>query len=73
SMVKDQIERLILNRVITSNIQGLQYALKHGCEPKLFVEVVTHLKRVNKISIKGKFNRQSTNIHKVDEYNIVLL
>lgn len=73
TMVKDQIERLILNRVITSNIQGLQYALKHGCEPKLFVEVVTHLKRVNKISIKGKFNRQSTNIHKVDEYNIVLL
>lgn len=73
SMVKEQIERLILNGSITTNIEGLKYALTHGCEPKLFVEVITKLKKDQRISIEGKFNRQSSNIHKVDKYNIVLL
>lgn len=73
SMVKEQIERLILNGSITSNIEGLKYALTHGCEPKLFVEVITQLKKDQRISIEGKFNRQSSNIHRVDKYNIVLL
>lgn len=72
-MVKEQIERLILNGSITTNIEGLKYALTHGCEPKLFVEVITKLKKDQRISIEGKFNRQSSNIHKVDKYNIVLL
>lgn len=72
SMVKDEIEKLILARAITSNIQGLQYALKHGCEPKLFVEVVSQMKKAGKVSIIGKFNRQSTNIHRIDEYLIEL-
>lgn len=72
SMVKDEIERLILEGTITSNIQGLQYALKRGCEPKLFVEVITQLKKTGKVTITGKFNRQSTNIHRIDEYLIEL-
>lgn len=73
SMVKEQIERLILGGSITTNIEGLKYALTHGCEPKLFVEVITKLKKDQRISIEGKFNRQSSNIHRVDQYNIVLL
>lgn len=73
SMVKKQIERLILGGSITTNIEGLKYALTHGCEPKLFVEVITKLKKDQRISIEGKFNRQSSNIHRVDKYNIVLL
>lgn len=73
SMVKEQIEKLILSGGITSNIEGLKYALTHGCEPKLFVEVIIQLKKDRKISIEGKFNRQSSNIHRVDKYSIVLL
>lgn len=72
SMVKDEIEKLIVERAITSNIQGLQYALKHGCEPKLFVEVISQMKKAGKVSIIGKFNRQSTKIHRIDEYLIEL-
>ena len=73
SMVKEQLERLILGGSITTNIEGLKYALTHGCEPKLFVEVITKLKKDQRISIEGKFNRQSSNIHRVDKYNIVPL
>ena len=72
-MVKDMIERLILEGTITSNIHGLQYALKCGCEPKLFVEVITQLKKAGKVTINGKFNRKSTNIHRIDEYLIGLV
>lgn len=72
SMVKDEIEKLILGGTITSNIQGLQYALKRGCEPKLFVEVITQLKKAGRVTITGKFNRQSTKIHRIDEYLIEL-
>ena len=73
STVKEQIERLILDGSINTNIEGLKYALTQGCEPKLFVEVITKLKKDQRISIEGKFNRQSSNIHRVDKYNIVLL
>ncbi len=31
------------------------------------------LRAQNKIRIEGKFNSQSTNIHKVDKYEIVVL
>lgn len=72
STVKEEIEKLIMSGAITSNIQGLQYALKRGCEPKLFVEVITQLKKAGKVTIIGKFNRQSTNIHRIDEYLIEL-
>lgn len=72
-LVKNQLEHLIKEGRITSNIQGLQFALKQGCEPKIFVEVISQLKKNNNISIEGKFNRQSTNIHRVEEYKIVLL
>lgn len=72
-MVKDQIERHIMNGDITSNIEGLKYALTQGCEPKLFVEVISKLKKDHKISIEGKFNCQSSNIHRVDRYNIMIL
>ena len=73
STVKEQIERLILDGSINTNIEGLKYALTQGCEPKLFVEVITKMKKDQRISIEGKFNRQSSNIHRVDKYNIVLL
>ena len=63
----------ILKSEITDNVTGLEYALKNGCEPKLFVETVKKLLEENKIQIDGKMNSQSTNIHKVDKYKIVVL
>lgn len=58
---------------IINNVAGLKFTLSKGCEPKLFVEVIDSLCNEKKIEIIGKFNRQSTNIHKVDEYRIKVL
>lgn len=71
--IKGELEQLIMNRKIESNIEGLKWVLSKGCEPKLFVEVVTTLFKQKKIDFCGKFNRQSTNIHKVEKYNIEVL
>ncbi|MDE6245885.1 MAG: three-Cys-motif partner protein TcmP [Treponemataceae bacterium] len=71
--VKKELNDLILKGEIISNVDGLKFALSKGCEPKLFVEVIDSLYNEKKIEIIGKFNRQSTNIHKVDEYRIKVL
>ena len=69
---KDDISKKILEGVIRSNIEGLKYTLKLGCEPKIFVEVMQLLISKGMISIDGKFNKQSANIHKVNEYKILI-
>lgn len=71
--IQEELETKILHSEIADNETGLKYALKKGCEPKLFVDVVKKLRTQNKIRIEGKFNSQSTNIHKVDKYEIVVL
>lgn len=68
NIIKDKI----LNGEIISNIQGLKLVLSYGCEPKLYVEVIKDLIEQQKVEIKGTFNRIANNIHKVDEYHIVL-
>lgn len=70
---KDEISKKILRGVIHSNIEGLKYTLKLGCEPKIFVEVAQSMISKGKISIDGKFNKQSANIHKINEYKITLI
>jgi three-Cys-motif partner protein len=67
---KEIIFQEILNGAISSNKEGLRRALKMGCEPKIFVDVIQSLMNKNKISIHGRFNKQTVNIHKVDEYKI---
>ena len=69
--IKSQIELLILSGALTTNLEGLDYALKNGCEPKLFVEVISQLMKDGRVSIQGKFNRQSSNIHRVEAYKIL--
>lgn len=71
--IKEELEQLILNGEKKSNIEGLKWVLSHGCEPKLFVEVASLLVVQRKIEIKGKFNKQSSNIHRVKEYKIEVL
>lgn len=67
------LESKILQSEITDNITGLNYVLKNGCEPKLFVEVVKKLLQQGKIQVDGKFNSQSTNIHKAEKFKIVVI
>lgn len=68
--VKGELEALILKGEIQSNVEGLKWVLSHGCEPKLFIEVVELLIAQKRIMIQGKFNKQCSNIHKVTEYKI---
>lgn len=71
--IKEELGKLILNGRIRSNIEGLKWVLSCGCEPKLFVDVIDSLVKQKKVAIQGKFNKQSTNIHKVEEYKIEVL
>ncbi len=71
--IKEKLKLLILNGKIKSNVEGLKWVLSYGCEPKLFVEVVSSLVAQKKVAIQGKFNKQSSNIHRVEEYKIVVL
>jgi hypothetical protein len=66
--VSKEIKELILSGEITDNKTGLKYTLINGCEPKLFTEVVQNLINRKAIEIIGKFNKQSTSIHKIKEF-----
>lgn len=66
--VKKEIKELILSGEIKDNKTGLKYALIRSCEPKLFTEVVQSLINIKAIEIIGKFNKQSTSIHKIKEF-----
>jgi three-Cys-motif partner protein len=67
NVVKDKI----LKKEITNNIDGLKFVLSHGCEPKLFVDVVENLINQQEITIEGNFNRTASNIHKAAKYQII--
>lgn len=70
--VLEEIKKAILSGAIRDNHTGLKYALKRGCQPSLYIQAITELKNADKVSINGKFNRQATNIHKVDLYRITI-
>ena len=65
--VSKEIKELILSGEIKDNKTGLKYALINGCEPKIFTEAVLNLKKEKLIEIVGKFNRQTSNIHRIKE------
>jgi len=65
--ISKEIKELILSGEILDNKTGLKHALINGCEPKLFIEVVQKLISDKLIEIVGKFNKQSTNIHRIRE------
>lgn len=71
--IKEKLKQLILNGQIKSNVDGLKWVLAHGCEPKLFVDVASSLVEQKKVAIQGKFNKQSSNIHRVEKYQIEVL
>ncbi len=63
--VKQELRNNILNGTIQDNISGLKFALRCGCQPSIFVEVVNGLKKDGKIEIVGEFNRKAANIHRI--------
>lgn len=67
-----EIKDKILSGEISNNKQGLKFALKKGCEPSLYVVAISELLESKKVDVSGKFNKQATNIHKVNEYTIVV-
>lgn len=76
NQVKEKLESKILNGKICGNVDGLKFALKEGCMPKVFVQVIEELKKSNKVEIQGSFNKKATNIHKIkgpDLYTIKAL
>ncbi len=72
TLVFNEIQNKILNCEIKDNLTGLDYALRCGCEPKLYVEVIDALIKEKKVHVVGTFNRQATNICKVNKYKIEL-
>lgn len=70
SRIKELVESKIILGEFVNNVEGLKWVLSQGCEPKLFVEVINNLLKANKIEIEGRFNRQSSNIHRAAIYNI---
>lgn len=63
--MKQDLKNKIITGLITNNERGLKYALKNGCLPTLFVEVVKELKQENTITIKGNFSASAANIHRI--------
>lgn len=63
----------ILSGGITDNITGMKYALGHGCQPKVFVDVIQELIKKGKVRIEQgyKFNKRATNIHKIEVYRFI--
>jgi hypothetical protein len=71
--VKDEIKKKILSGEITNNISGLKYALKRRCLPELFVSIILGLEKNKQVRCIPKVNKQATNIHKVDLYQIEVI
>lgn len=73
ALITKKLRELILSEVITTNLEGLNYALKLGCQPRVFVEAIKLLKKEGLVSIDGDFNESATNIHRAKEYKIIVV
>ena len=71
--IKEKLSEIIMSGKIKTNVEGLKWVLHYGCEPMLYVEVIKSFVEQKKVAIHGKFNKQCTNIHKVEEYKIEVL
>jgi len=71
--VKDNIKSLIKERKITTNIDGLKYAIRSGCLPSVYISAIEDFKNKGIVRIIGEYNKAATNIHKVKKYGIELM
>lgn len=65
---KSKLKNDLISGKIASNQEGLKMTLKNGVLPKVFVEVMNEIK--DKVQITGKFNKKSTNIHRLKDSDI---
>lgn len=73
--VKDSLRSQILKGRIDNNKDGMKYVLSQGCLPKVFIEEIMKLIEIKKVQLLDgyKFNRQSSNIHRVNVYKFKVL
>lgn len=73
--VKDSLRSQILEDRIDNNKDGMKYVLSQGCLPKVFIEEIMKLIEIKKVQLLDgyKFNRQSSNIHRVNVYKFKVL
>jgi hypothetical protein len=70
---REKIRSKIISEEIKDNIIGLQFTLKLRCLPEVFVDVIKELEKTKLILCTPKSNRQATNIHKADKYQIEVI
>jgi len=75
ALVSKEIEALVCSGEISDNISGLMYAMKRGCEPKVFTETIKRLEKCGRVVRIGNLNYSSSNIHnlKNKQYRIRVL
>ena len=73
--VKESLSNRILLGLIDNNKDGMKFVLNEGCLPKVYVEVIQKLIKDKKVQVADgfKFNKQASNIHKIDVYKIKVL
>ncbi|MGI6410180.1 MAG: three-Cys-motif partner protein TcmP [Bacteroidales bacterium] len=71
--VSKEIKELVLSGKISDNITGMKFAMRKGCEPKLFTDIVKELEKNKRIERYGNVNNTSSNIHRANIYNIKIL
>lgn len=71
--VLKEIKELVLSGKISDNITGMKFAMRKGCEPKLFTDIVKELEKNKRIERYGNVNNTSSNIHRANIYNIKIL
>ena len=74
--MKRELRESILQRKITTNVDGLKYALRKRCLPSLFIEVVKDLEKTGEVSLScvegSKLSYAAMGIHKVKAFQIHL-
>ena len=73
--LKESLSNRILLGLIDNNKDGMKFVLNEGCLPKVYVEVIQKLIKDKKVQVADgfKFNKQASNIHKIDVYKIKVL
>ena len=72
-IVSKEIKELVLLGKISDNITGMKFAMRKGCVPKLFTDIVKELEKNKRIERYGNVNNTSSNIHRANIYNIKIL
>lgn len=65
---KAHLKSDMLKGNIKSNLDGMKHALLNGVPTKAFLEVIKEIK--DEITLKGKFNKKITNIHRLKDEDI---